>query len=259
MNLSDSSRGLVQTWVKARARRYSRRKQMALRMFSTFKASDISFGEIRKNKSGGKTVYLNAAGGGKLIFQLPQLRAFVGLSPYKNDKGEIQSWSLPLSLDKPEVVAALQELDAKALDFIEANSEALMGKKMSRQVLVEGDKYKPIVKIGKKEGYAPTVNLKVLTNLDGSFSTEAYNSERTPVPLSDLAKGQTVSAIIDIGSVWASPLGCGVSIRVVQVMLAPTTKLKPCAFLPAADEPVVTADAPASDDGEVEYETDPEE
>jgi hypothetical protein len=41
----------------------------------------------------------------------------------------------------------------------------------------------------------------------------------------------------------------------MQVMLAPTTKLKPCAFLPAADEPVVTADAPASDDGEVEYET----
>lgn len=230
---------------------------MALRMFSTFKASDVSFGEIRTNKSGGKTVYLNAAAGGKLIFQLPQLRAFVGLSPFKNKQGEIQSWSLPLSLDNPDVLAALKELDERALDFIEKNSESLLGKKMSRAVLVEGDKYKPIVKYGKKEGFAPSLNLKVLTNADGSFSTEAWNSDRASVPLSDIAKGQTVSAIIDIGSVWASPLGCGVSIRVIQVMLAPTTKLKPCAFLAAADEPVVTTDAPVSEDGgEVEYETD---
>jgi len=227
---------------------------MALRMFSTFNASDVTFGDIRTNKSGGKTVYLNAAGGGKLIFQLPQLRAFVGLSPFKNKQGEIQSWSLPLSLDKPEIVAAFKSLDEKALDFIEKNSEALLGKKMSRAVLIEGDKYKPIIKPA-KEGYSPSLNLKVLTNFDGSFGTEAYNAERNAVPLSDLAKGQTVSAIIDIGSIWASPLGVGVSIRVMQVMLAPTTKLKPCAFLPAADEPVVTADAPASDDGEVEYET----
>ena len=230
---------------------------MALRMFSTFQSSDVVFGDIRKNKSGGKTVYLNAAGGSKLIFQLPQLRAFVGLSSFKNDKGEIQSWSLPLSLDNPDLVESFKALDDRVLDFVEANSEAFFGKKMSRSVLVDGDKYKPIIKKA-KEGYSPSLNLKVLTNSDGSFSTEAYNSNRESVSLSEVAKGQTVSAIIEIGSIWCSPLGVGVSIRVHQVMLAPTTKLKPCAFLAAADEPVVTASAPGSD-GEVEYETDPDE
>jgi hypothetical protein len=224
-------------------------------MFSSFQASEVAFGEIRPNKSGGKTVYLNAGGGGKLIFQLPQLRAFVGLSPFKNKQGEIQSWSLPLSMDKPEVVDAFKALDERALDFIEANSEALFGKKMSRAVLVEGDRYKPIVKKSTKGDYAPSLNLKVLVNSDGSFGTEAYNSNREIVPLSDLAKGQTVSAIIDIGSIWCSPLGVGVSIRVLQVMLAPTTKLKPCAFLAPADEPVVTAGS----EGEIEYETDPDQ
>jgi hypothetical protein len=224
-------------------------------MFSSFQPSEVAFGEIRKNKSGGKTVYLNAAGGGKLIFQLPQLRAFVGLSPFKNDKGEIQSWSLPLSMDKPEVVDAFKALDERVLDFVVANSEAFFGKKVSRQVLIDGDKYKPIVKKA-KEGYSPSLNLKVLTNADNSFSTEAYNSSREVVPLSDLVKGQTVSAIIDIGSIWCSPLGVGVSIRVHQVMLAPTTKLAPCAFLAAADEPVVTSER---DGSEVEYETDPDE
>jgi hypothetical protein len=227
---------------------------MALRMFNSFNASEVTFGDIRKNKNGGKTVYLNSNKGGKLIFQLPQLRAFVGLSPFKNDKGEIQSWSLPLSLDNPEIVAAFKTLDERVLEFVEANSDAFFGKKISKAVLVEGDKYKPIIKKA-KEGFAPALNLKVLTNMDGSFGTEAYNSAREVVPLTDLAKGQTVSAIIDIGSIWCSPLGVGVSIRVHQVMLAPTTKLKPCAFLPAADEPV--ADVSEGEES-VEYETDPD-
>ena len=227
---------------------------MALQMFSAFDASNVTFSDVRKNAKGGKAVYLNAAAGGKLIFQLPQLRAFVGLSPFKNDKGEIQSWSLPLSLDNPEIVAAFKALDERVLEFVEANSDAFFGKKISKAVLVEGDKYKPIIKKA-KEGFAPALNLKVLTNMDGSFSTEAYNSTREVVPLTDLAKGQTVSAIIDIGSIWCSPLGVGVSIRVHQVMLAPTTKLKPCAFLPAADEPVATM---SEGEESVEYETDPD-
>ena len=224
---------------------------MALRMFSTFKASDVSFGEIRTNKSGGKTVYLNAAGGGKLIFQLPQLRAFVGLSPFKNKQGEIQSWSLPLSLDKPEVVAALKELDERALEFIEKNSEALLGKKMSRAVLVEGDKYKPILKIGKKEGYAPLLRMAPQVDRNTKkFITEAYNSSREQVPLESLDKGQRVSCIIEIASIWKSTMGYGLSIRLHQVMFAPTTKLAPCAFLAPADEPV-----PMSEDAdEEEYE-----
>jgi hypothetical protein len=47
----------------------------------------------------------------------------------------------------------------------------------------------------------------------------------------------------------------GVSIRVHQVMFAPTNKLKPCAFLAAADEPVDDAKS----EGSVEYETDPDQ
>jgi hypothetical protein len=37
-------------------------------------------------------------------------------------------------------------------------------------------------------------------------------------------------------------------------MFAPTNKLKPCAFLAAADEPVETTPS----EGSVEYETDPD-
>jgi hypothetical protein len=226
---------------------------MALSMFSTFNSNDVKFSDVRKNAKGGKAVYLNSNAGQKLIYQLPALRAPFGLGDFKDDQGKVQSYSLPLSLDKPELVAAFQSLDEKALDFIAENSAELLGKKMSREVIKEGI-YKPLVKPSSKEGYAPILNLKVLMK-DGAIATEAYNSSRQPASLTDLEKGQAVNAIIDINQIWRTPAGVGITIRVHQVMFAPTNKLKPCAFLATADEPVETAES----EGSVEYETDPEE
>jgi hypothetical protein len=224
---------------------------MALQMFSTFNASNVTFSDVRKNAKGGKAVYLNQAGGGKLIFQLPQLRAPFGLSEYKDEASGRVSYTLPLSLDKPEVLAQFAALDERVLTFITEHSEEILGKKMSREVISEG-MYKSPVKPSTKEGYAPILNLKVVTSLkDGSIATEAYNAQRQSVPLTDLEKGQALSAIVEINQIWRTPAGVGVSIRVHQVMFAPTNKLKPCAFLAPAEEPV-------SDKEEVEYETDPD-
>lgn len=207
-------------------------------MFNTFNSSDVTFSDVRKNAKGGKAVYLNGAGGQKLIFQLPQMRAPFGLSSFTDESSGRVSYSLPLSLDKPEVLEALAKFDARVLDYITENSDALLGKKMSREVIAEG-MYKSPVKPSTKEGYSPTLNLKVITNVkDGSIATEAYNAQRQSVPLTDLEKGQALSAIIELNQIWRTPAGVGVSIRVHQVMFAPTNKLKPCAFLAPAEEPV---------------------
>ena len=222
-------------------------------MFNTFNASDVTFSDVRKNAKGGKAVYLNAVGGGKLIFQLPQLRAPFGLSTFTDEGTGRVSYSLPLSLDKPEVLEAFSKLDERVLDYITEHSEELLGKKMSREVISEG-MYKSPIKPSSKEGYAPILNLKVVTNLkDGSVATEAYNAQRQPVPLDTLEKGQALSAIVELNQIWRTPAGVGVSVRVHQVMFAPTNKLKPCAFLASADEAVETAsteDDEISVDGE---------
>jgi Family of unknown function (DUF5871)/Protein of unknown function (DUF2738) len=219
---------------------------MAVRLFNAFNPADVTFSDVRKNAKGGKAVYLNAVGGGKLIFQLPQLRAPFGLSEYKDEQSGRVSYSLPLSLDKPEILETLAKFDARVLDYITENSEALLGKKMSREVIAEG-MYKSPVKPSAKEGYAPVLNLKVLTNAkDGSVATEAYTAQREQVPLTTLEKGQVVSAIVEFNQIWRTPAGVGVSIRVHQVMFAPTNKLKPCAFLPTEEEPIATTE---SDEG----------
>lgn len=221
-------------------------------MFNTFNASDVTFSDVRKNAKGGKAVYLNGTGGQKLIFQLPQMRAPFGLSSFTDESSGRISYSLPLSLDKPEVLEALSKFDERVLDYITENSDALLGKKMSREVIAEG-MYKSPVKPSTKEGYSPTLNLKVITNVkDGSIATEAYNAQRQSVPLTDLEKGQALSAIIELNQIWRTPAGVGVSIRVHQVMFAPTNKLKPCAFLAPAEEPVEDAaeESDISVDGE---------
>jgi hypothetical protein len=217
-------------------------------MFNSFNPADVTFSTVRKNAMGGKAVYLNGTDNQKLIFQLPQLRAPFGLSEFKDEGTGRVSYSLPLSLDKPEVLEALKKFDERVIDHITANSEDILGKKMSREVIAEG-MYKSCVKPSSKEGYAPTLNLKVITSAkDGSIATEAWNSQRESVPLKDLEKGQALSAIIELNQIWRTPAGVGVSIRVHQVMFAPTNKLKPCAFLAPADDAVE----------EIEYETDPD-
>lgn len=227
---------------------------MALQMFNTFDASNVTFSDVRKNAKGGKAVYLNAVGGGKLIFQLPQLRAPFGLSEFKDEASGRVSYSLPLSLDKPEVLEKFAKLDARVLDYITEHSEELLGKKMSREVIAEG-MYKSPIKPSTKEGYAPTLNLKVITDLKtGAPATEAYNAQRQSVPLSDLEKGQSLSAIIELNQIWRTPAGVGVSVRVHQVMFAPTNKLKPCAFLAPAEEPVTEESSDDASDVSVDEE-----
>jgi hypothetical protein len=223
-------------------------------MFTTFDASNVTFSDVRKNAKGGKAVYLNAVGGGKLIFQLPQLRAPFGLSEFKDEASGRVSYSLPLSLDKPEVLEKFAKLDARVLDYITEHSEELLGKKMSREVIAEG-MYKSPIKPSSKEGYAPTLNLKVITDLKtGAPATEAYNAQRQSVPLSDLEKGQSLSAIIELNQIWRTPAGVGVSVRVHQVMFAPTSKLKPCAFLAPAEQPVEEAESEEDSDVSVDEE-----
>ena len=216
---------------------------MALQMFSSFDASNVTFSSVYKNAKGGKAVYLNGPGNQKLIFQLPQLRAPFGLSEYKDEATGRVSYTLPLSLDKPEVLEALSKLDARVLDHIAANSEEILGKKMSREVIAEG-MYKSPVKPSSKEGYAPVLNLKVIVDpKTGALVTAAYNSQREPVPLNSLERGQALSAIIELNQIWRTPAGVGVSVRVHQVMFAPTNKLKPCAFLAPAEQPVEEAES----------------
>lgn len=201
------------------------------RTLSSFQVSDVAFSAVMKNKMGGKAVYLNHAKGGKLMFQLPLLKAPFGLSEYMDSAtGKVTSTSVPINLDDPDILASFQEIDTVIIDFIVKHSEEIMGKKMTKDILLASDLYKPIVKMPSKEGFSPFITLKVMTNTAGEITTEAYDSKRRPTDIRSLEKKQLCNTIIDINQIWRTPAGVGVSVRLLQIMLGAVDKLKPCAF-----------------------------
>jgi hypothetical protein len=194
---------------------------------------------------GGKVVYLNGAGNSKLLFQLPQLRAPYGLSSFTDTASGKTSYSLSLSLDNPEIAEKFKALDDKVVDFVHSNCVSCLGKQYKKDVMREA-LFKSCLLPGKGE-YAPTLKLKMLTNQSGAFTAEAYDSTRKLIQLSpdSLEKGQGVMTIVEINQIWFIDNKFGVSVRLQQMLLAPTNKLKGFGFL---DQPEA---APSEEEVEI--------
>jgi|TARA_B110000503_G_scaffold22594_1_gene35045 hypothetical protein len=231
---------------------------LAIQKFSEFNASNVSFSKLRKNKNGGKAVYLNSSDNKKVFVQLPFMRSPYGLSAYTDEATGRTSYSLDLSFDADNAESAqflesMTALDDIVVNMVADNSKEWLGKKFNVAVLKEA-LYKPIVRPG-KEQYPATMKLKILTKSDGSFVPEAYNMQRESVSLDTIEKGQKVLAIIDLNQIWFIDNKFGVTIRLQQVLLEQSEKLPSFAFqgldLPGAND--------AQDDIEMDEECEVDE
>lgn len=215
-----------------------------------FDSSAVCFSKIRKNKMGGKAVYLNGAGNSKVYLQMPYMRAPYGLGSYTDENTKKTTYSLDLSLDTNDPSAAMvldkmQALDELVVNTVAKNSEEWLGKKYNLAVMKEA-LYKPIVRPSKGD-YPATMKLKVLVDRNGAFIPEAYNSRREDVSVDSIEKGQKVMTIIDISQIWFIDNKFGVTIRLQQVLLEPSKKLPSFAFQGVAE-------AEVEEEEEVEYE-----
>lgn len=195
---------------------------------SAFDANTITFSGLRKNAKGGKMVYVNVAGAGKVFFELPVLRAPFGLSSYTDQKSGSVSYSLDVSLEDQDTVAKIRDIENLVLEHVVKNSEELLGRSYSIEVIKQA-LFKSCIRESKDGKYAPTLKLKVLHN-DGVFSVKAYDSSKKPTDIDVLQKGQRVKTIVDFNQVWIIDNKFGMSVRLKQVMLMPTTELSGCAF-----------------------------
>ena len=214
-----------------------------------FDSSAVCFSKIRKNKMGGKAVYLNGTNNSKIYLQLPYMRAPYGLGSYTDENTKKTTYSLDLSLDPNDpgsamVLDKMQALDDLVVNTVAKNSEEWLGKKYNLAVMKEA-LYKPIVRPSKGD-YPATIKLKVLVDRDGSFVPEAYNSLRENVSVDSIEKGQKVMTIIDISQIWFIDNKFGVTIRLQQVLLEPSKKLPSFAFQGVAEGD--------EEEEEVEYE-----
>lgn len=215
-----------------------------------FSAPAVCFSKLRKNKNGGRAVYLNINDGKKLYLQLPKMRSPFGLSEFVDEATGKKSYSLDLSFDSDNadataLCAKFVELDNTIVETVAKNSKEWLGKSYNVAVIKEA-LYKPLVRPG-KDAYPSTIKLKVLTGADGTFVPEAYNTKREKLSLDAIEKGQRVTCIVDFVQIWFIDNKFGVTVRLQQVLLEPSVKLPAFAFLDA-EQP------PAEDEAEEEPE-----
>ena len=200
---------------------------------SDFSPAAVQFSKLRKNKNGGKAVYLNAGDNKKLYIQFPFMRSPYGLSAFTDESTGRTSYSLDLSFDPDNTEAMalhdkLKELDDIIVNTVAANSKEWLGKDFNVEVLKQA-LYKPMVRPG-KEQYSATIKLKILTKPDGSFVPEAYSMQKQPVSLDTVEKGQKCMAIVDFNQIWFIDNKFGVTIRLQQTLLEQSAKLPSFAF-----------------------------
>ena len=198
-----------------------------------FSAESIQFSKVRKNKRGGKNLFVNADGK-RFYLQLPELRAPFGLSKFEDESTHNVSYSLDLSLDGydeegnvKELHDLLTKIDDKILDHVHANSKELLGKEYNKDVLEA--LYKPMVRVNEKGDYAPTIKLKV-GQKDGTFIPEAYDTNRNKTDMTNIDKGTRCKTLVEIAMIWFIDNKFGPSVRLSQAMITPQAKLDGCAF-----------------------------
>ena len=206
---------------------------LTIQQSNEFSPASVQFSKLRKNKNGGKTVYLNAGDNKKIYIQFPFMRSPYGLSVFTDEATGRTSYSLDLSFDpdNEEAMALhnkLKELDDIIVNTVAKNSKEWLGKEFNVAVLKEA-LYKPMVRPG-KEQYPSTIKLKILTKPDGTFVPEAYSMQRQPVTLDTIEKGQKCMAIIDLNQIWFIDNKFGVTIRLQQTLLEQSAKLPSFAF-----------------------------
>ena len=201
-----------------------------------FSAESVQFSKVRKNKRGGKNLFVNSDGK-RFYLELPELRAPFGLSKFEDESTGNVSYSLPLSLDGyddegpvKELHDLLSSIDDRILDHVQANSVELLGKDYNKDVLEA--LYKPMVVEGKGE-YAPTLKLKV-GFMNGNFVPEAYTTDRVKTEITNIEKGTRCKTLVEIAMIWFIDNKFGPSVRLSQAMITPEAKLDGCAF--GADE-----------------------
>jgi len=202
--------------------------------FSDLSLSDVTFSDIRKNaNNGGKTIYLNGRGKSKLFVQLPKMKAPFGLGI--NEYDGKTSYSLPMTADDPTFVDFLKKFDDMVVAKVVENSETYLGKSMNETVVREA-LYTALFKPPSDEKYAPLFKTKILANHDGTFLPQVFTTDREPFDLNKLEKGQYVTAIVHIPSIWFVGTKFGVTIRLQQLRVTPSQKLTEYAFIDDDDD-----------------------
>lgn len=201
---------------------------------SDFQLSTVTFSKRRANKHGGGTVYINS-NSEKIYLQFPYMRAPFGLSAFTDDRGNT-SHSLDLSFDNNdpvciEIQQKIESLDNLVLQTVVDNSQEWLGKQYKVETIRDADLYRSIIRKPKNPEYPSTMKLKIMKDSKGEFIPEIYNHKKEIVQMDVIEKKQYIMTIVELGSIWFVGNKFGVTLKLSQALLKPSTKLPSFAFV----------------------------
>ena len=170
-----------------------------------------------KRQAVGKKAYINYNGERLNLQSATEMRIPFGLSIYAAEGGGAAKHSINVSFngyqqagDVKAFYETITALDNAVKDAAVKNSKAWFGKERTREVLEEF--YTPSIKFGKdaSKDYPPTMKLNLRRSGDG-YETKFYDPAGKPIrgiPAEEmLAKGATVTALMECSDVWIAGTG----------------------------------------------------
>ena len=125
----------------------------------------------------------------------------------------------------------IEQMDEYNINYATENSELIFGKKKSREVVEEN--YTPMVKYSKKEGYRPTLKVKMPV-YDDKPSFTVFNKDREIIPIYSEADGIDLSVftggseavhILEFHSIWKTNNKFGGRWKLIQTKMYTTKQM----------------------------------
>lgn len=250
---------------------------------STLDVSKVSFGDIRTNKAGGKTVPIKY-NGQSLQIRIPKAVYPMGINIRETENGSTYQMALTLkgcdvyAKDKAGAEAGdlgslynfLLDLQSKLLDVATTNSTKWFGRSRDRAVLQDLMKQFISPSVEKINGewvpsgkYPPSFRMKVPV-YDGQVSMDVADSTGKPVlvdleNISAIFPKRVEASVVVTPSVYVSGQGFGVTWRITHARVAPPQRLTAAQVFADEIEEETSAPAPAASQQVFEEEAPAEE
>lgn len=222
-----------------------------------FNISAISFGAVKTQESGGKSIYISY-NGAPLLMQTPKCNAPFGISKWSDDKATApgksnDKYSLELSFKGFEdptsnikkFYDAISGVDLLVKKQAMENSLVWFNKKKMSEDSVN-DSYTSPLKFHMENGepstnkYAPRIRLTVPMNRDGKFACQAYIDKQLVTLTPEITKNCNITAIIRATGMWIISSRYGTTYKVEQLMIEPRMDhLEKFAFVDTEDSTTV--------------------
>lgn len=208
-------------------------------------SSKVSFGDIRLNKAGGKSVPIKY-NGQNLQIRIPEETYPMGINIKEGENGTAYTMSLTMKGCDPyakerastdtgvhgQLYNFLLDLQSKLLDTAETNSSKWFGKSRTRSVLEELMKQSISPSVEKINGewvatgkYPPSLRMKVPV-YNGDVSMDVINAQGKPIEvtidnIASIFPKRFRASLVVSPSVYVSGQGFGVTWRITYARVSP--------------------------------------